>query len=172
MGVPISVPVFAFNLLGIYPDVELMDRMLILWSFWRTAILFSAEAEPFYFIPSMANNMAVYGSTPFFFSFWLHCTACGILVPQPGIKPAPPALEAQSLNHWTTREIPGSTPFCLSIYPLLDICVVSTAWLLWTVLLSIYVYPCFQFFGVYIYIYIYISRSIVVEPYANCTFML
>ena len=29
-----------------------------------------------------------------------------ILVPQPGIKPAFTALEAQSLNHWTTREVP------------------------------------------------------------------
>ena len=25
---------------------------------------------------------------------------------RPGIEPAPPALEAQSLNHWTTREDP------------------------------------------------------------------
>ena len=33
-------------------------------------------------------------------------TACGILVPRPGIRPIPPALEAQSLNHWTAREIP------------------------------------------------------------------
>ena len=32
--------------------------------------------------------------------------ACGILVPQPGIKPVPLAMEAQSLNHWTTREVP------------------------------------------------------------------
>ena len=30
--------------------------------------------------------------------------AYGILVLWPGIKPAPPALVAQSLNHWTTRE--------------------------------------------------------------------
>ena len=30
--------------------------------------------------------------------------AYGILVPQPGIEPTPPALEAQSLNHWT-REV-------------------------------------------------------------------
>ena len=30
--------------------------------------------------------------------------ACGILVPWPGIKPAPPAMEVQSPNHWTTRE--------------------------------------------------------------------
>ena len=30
--------------------------------------------------------------------------ACRILVPQLGIKHMPPALEAQSLNHWMTRE--------------------------------------------------------------------
>ena len=29
-----------------------------------------------------------------------------ILVPQPGIKPVPPAVEAQCPNHWTTREVP------------------------------------------------------------------
>ena len=31
--------------------------------------------------------------------------ACGILVPRPGIEPVPPAVEAQSLNHWTAREV-------------------------------------------------------------------
>ena len=31
----------------------------------------------------------------------------GISVLQTGIKPAPPGVEAQSLNHWTTREVPG-----------------------------------------------------------------
>ena len=41
--------------------------------------------------------------------FWLFdYKACGILAPQPGIKPLPPALEARSLNHWTTREVPGN----------------------------------------------------------------
>ena len=29
-----------------------------------------------------------------------------ILVPWPGIEPAPPALEAWSLNDWTTGEVP------------------------------------------------------------------
>ena len=29
----------------------------------------------------------------------------GISIPQPGIEPTPRALEAQSLNHWTTREV-------------------------------------------------------------------
>ena len=35
----------------------------------------------------------------FFFFFWLCHVACGILVPQPGIEPMPPAVEEQSLNH-------------------------------------------------------------------------
>ena len=30
--------------------------------------------------------------------------ACGILTLQPGIKSMPPAVEAWSLNHWTTRD--------------------------------------------------------------------
>ena len=29
------------------------------------------------------------------------------LVPCPGIKPGLPSLEAQSVSHWTTREVPG-----------------------------------------------------------------
>ena len=40
------------------------------------------------------------------FLFWLHRVACRILVPQPGIEPVSPALEARSLNHWTAREVP------------------------------------------------------------------
>ena len=28
-----------------------------------------------------------------------------LIVPQAGIKPGPPALGAQSLNHWTTRAV-------------------------------------------------------------------
>ena len=45
----------------------------------------------------------------FFFFFWPHCVACGILVPQPGIKPIFSALGVKSLNHWTSREIPRLT---------------------------------------------------------------
>ena len=43
--------------------------------------------------------------------------ACGISVPRPGIEPVPPAVEAQSLNHWTTRE----APLFISFYYLLFI---------------------------------------------------
>ena len=41
------------------------------------------------------------------YSFWLCCMACGILVPRSGIKLTPPEVEAQILNHWTTREVSG-----------------------------------------------------------------
>ena len=40
----------------------------------------------------------------YFFTFCLHCAACGILVPPPGIEPGPSAVRTQSPNHWTTRE--------------------------------------------------------------------
>ena len=43
---------------------------------------------------------------PQLFIFWPHLMVCDNLAPQPGIKPTPPALEAQSLNHWATREVP------------------------------------------------------------------
>ena len=36
-----------------------------------------------------------------------HCGAQGMLVPQPGLGPSPPAVEVQSLNHWTTTEVPS-----------------------------------------------------------------
>ena len=42
-----------------------------------------------------------------FLSFFFGHMAYVILVPQPGIKPAPSAVDACSLNHWTAREVPG-----------------------------------------------------------------
>ena len=43
----------------------------------------------------------------YFFYFWLHSMACGILVSQSGIESTTTVLESQSLNYWTTREGPG-----------------------------------------------------------------
>ena len=37
------------------------------------------------------------------FFYWPYMV-CGILVLEPGIQPAPPALEGQGLSHWTTRK--------------------------------------------------------------------
>ena len=42
----------------------------------------------------------------FFGFFWPRRGACRILVPGPGIELVPPAVEAQSLNHRITREVP------------------------------------------------------------------
>ena len=43
------------------------------------------------------------------FCFWPHCVACGVLVPQPGIKLGPTAMKAPSPNHQTVREVPVVT---------------------------------------------------------------
>ena len=43
------------------------------------------------------------------FFHWWHSNlvaARGIQFPDQGLKPGPPALAAQSLSHWTTREVP------------------------------------------------------------------
>ena len=36
----------------------------------------------------------------------LRCGCAAILVPPPGIKPVPCAVEARSLNYWIAREVP------------------------------------------------------------------
>ena len=51
------------------------------------------------------NTSGLFAFFFFPFLFWLHQVACGISVPQPGIKPASLALEAWILNHWTAREV-------------------------------------------------------------------
>ena len=54
-----------------------------------------------------------------FIYFWLCHGACRILVPQPGIEPMAPAVEAWSLNLWTAREVPGVCVIectCVSVY--------------------------------------------------------
>ena len=42
------------------------------------------------------------------FNFLLHHMACRILVPLPGIEPMSPVVEARSLHHWITRDVPES----------------------------------------------------------------
>ena len=66
-------------------------------------------------INTKAKNMLAQkpnSSAPrFFFFFWLHHLASRILVAPSEIKPTPPTLEAQSLKHWTTREVLPHTPY-------------------------------------------------------------
>ena len=42
----------------------------------------------------------------FYFIIWQCHLVCGILVPQPRIEPASPAVDVQSPNDWITREAP------------------------------------------------------------------
>ena len=51
--------------------------------------------------------------------FWSYHKACWILIAQPGIKQtlSPLQWEAQSLNHWTTREFPCLIFLCVLSYP-------------------------------------------------------
>ena len=58
----------------------------------------------------------------FFLKYFIYLAAldlsCGIwdLVPQPEIEPRPPALGAQSLGHWTTRDVSMPSILIVSAY--------------------------------------------------------
>ena len=47
--------------------------------------------------------------------FWPYYVACGILVPQLGIKPIS-GVEPRSLNHWTSREVSSAHIFKDSLF--------------------------------------------------------
>ena len=55
--------------------------------------------------PQMIVNIYLTIKYFLFFFFWPH-KAGRILVSGPGIETVLPAVEAQSLNHWTTRQVP------------------------------------------------------------------
>ena len=50
----------------------------------------------------LSHSVVLKALTKFFFFFG--SLSCGILVPQPGVKPILPTLEVQTLNPWTARE--------------------------------------------------------------------
>ena len=58
--------------------------------------------------------VCVYIYVLFFLSFWPCCVTCGILVPQPGSRLIPPAVEVQSGNHWAAGEVPIYFNFYMS----------------------------------------------------------
>ena len=51
-------------------------------------------------------DLAFYSFCLITYLFRPHLEAYGILVPQPGTEPMSSAFQAQSLNHWDTREVP------------------------------------------------------------------
>ena len=63
------------------------------------------------------------------FFFWLCRTACGTLLPRPGIEPRAPAGEVQSPNHWATRELPMCNfiyTYCVYIHLYTSVCFIYT----------------------------------------------
>ena len=51
-----------------------------------------------------------------FIYLFIGCTACGILVPRPGIEPGPLAVKAPNPNRWTTREFLRSLKYQAFLY--------------------------------------------------------
>ena len=65
---------------------------------------FSSATLKLFFI--FIKCMFFKNSSYLFIYLWPSHAACGILGPPPGIEPMAPAVEAQSLNPWTAREVP------------------------------------------------------------------
>ena len=80
----------------LWPHSNISNQQVILDT--HSVFLSSGKAKPSYF-------------GVLFVCFWSHCTACMILVSQPGIKPGPIAVEAQNFNHWTAKEGPKPSYF-------------------------------------------------------------
>ena len=55
-------------------------------------------------------------------------SGCRILVLQPETEPVPLAVEAQSLNHWTTREVSYKQTFLVLQANEASFCVLPQAW--------------------------------------------
>ena len=62
--------------------------------------------EPRLFFPHIKKNFFI---KKIFFRLLL--VTCGVIVSWPGFEPMPSAVKAQSLNHWTTREVLSSPIF-------------------------------------------------------------
>ena len=65
-------------------------------------------------VPGMPGRLFFFFNV-LFYLFICHVTY-GILVPQPGIEPNPPALGAWSLDHWSTRGVPREALECCHVY--------------------------------------------------------
>ena len=80
---------------------------ILSWRLWGRIFFWLQKLHKI--IKGSLENTEKYKEEILFF-FPLHHKACRILVPQAGIKPVPPAVEAQSLNHWL-KKVPFSVFF-------------------------------------------------------------
>ena len=96
----------------------------------------------------------------FFFFFCPYHEACWILVPQPGIEPVPPAVEAWSLSHWAASEVPCGWCF---LYPKKSLLTLS---------LKRYssVFTSKNVIGIKVYFFLY-EYSVVLASFVKKTFL-
>ena len=97
---------------------------------FMSLLMFTTSLETVFWLPTVLEaqiachilwNLAWPISCQFYFILFTYLfdrVAYGILVPQPGMEPVPPALGAWSLNPWTTREVSPASFDSLSSYPL------------------------------------------------------
>ena len=80
---------------------------------WRGGMQWGAGGrEHFYFLLFLCWVFLTAHGSSLVVTRGLNCSvACGILVPWPGIKPEPLAVEAWSPNYWTTRELISPFPY-------------------------------------------------------------
>ena len=112
---------------AVVPDLAFTDQLTIWW--WEKKILIyqflvspgrtlkkkkERETTHRYFVEEKGPTIRIEDSHFLFFGR----EAFGILVPQP----ATPAVEAQSLNHWTARKFPKDSHFQGSWQLYVDIC--------------------------------------------------
>ena len=71
---------------------------------WHMVPFFHIKASNIASIFSSDLPLCFLSLSPFFF-FLPHCAAYSVLVPQLGIEPMSPAVEAQNPNLWTTRDV-------------------------------------------------------------------
>ena len=64
----------------------------------------------------------------FSYGLWTLSSGMWDLAPRPWVQSEPPALGAQSLSHWTTREVPQSSPF-IGFLSLSDLGTVDSSYL-------------------------------------------
>ena len=90
------------------------QKVYHLWFFTSCTSYYLGLVVTFFFFFSIWPRLVLVVGRQFFvaacviFSCGMRTFSWGMwnLVPWPGMEPGPPALGAQSLSHWTTREVP------------------------------------------------------------------
>ena len=89
------------NLLGFFKYLFYLSTHLFIWLGWVLVV-----AQDLHCV--MCNRSFIVARTLSSYGACASCSAaCGILVPQPGIKLSSLELHDGFLNHWTTKEVPN-----------------------------------------------------------------